>query len=179
MSLASLSLDADFAELRVLVIRRGSEVNLESELQHLDNFHVADYCVVLFAVRYSSNSLSKKCHFGYISDADPNMIFVLQRTAPVTTGKSKERRSWISNASMLTLRKIISDDRFESDSYALLRKPDFFFGNSIEEEETALYDEDYKWLRQSGNRRFFPLEYGADVSPSLPAAYIRVCRIMD
>ena len=50
MSLVSLSLDAGFTELRILVIRRDSEVNLASELQHLDNFQVADYFVVLFAV---------------------------------------------------------------------------------------------------------------------------------
>ena len=98
-----------FVELRILVIRRDSEVNLASELQHLDNFQVADYCVVLFTMRYSSNSLSKKCHFGHVGGADPNMIFVLQRNAPVTTGKSKERWSRISNASMLTLSEIISD----------------------------------------------------------------------
>jgi len=95
-------------------------------------------------VRNSSNPLSKKCHFGHISGADLNMIFVLQRTAPVTTDKSKERRSQISNASMLTLREIISDDRLESDSRALLRKPHLFFGDSIKEDEAALYDGDYK-----------------------------------
>ena len=48
---------------------------------------------------------------------------------------------------MLTLREIISDSRFESESHALLRKPDFFFDDSIEEDETVLYDGDYKWLR--------------------------------
>ena len=86
------------------------------------------------------------------------MIFVLQRTVPVTIGKSKEQRSWISKASMLTLRKIISDGRLESDSRALLRKPDFFFGDSIEEDEVVLYDGEYKWLRQIGNRWFFLLK---------------------
>ena len=90
-----------------------------SELQHFDNLYVADYCIVLFAMRYSLNPLSKQCHFGHASGAKPNMIFILQRTAPMITGKSKERRSWISNASMLTLRKIISDSRFEIDSRAL------------------------------------------------------------
>ena len=83
------------------------------------------------------------------------MIFVLQRTAPVIAGKSRKRRSRVSNASMLTLREIISDGRLESDSRALLRKPDFFFGDSIEEDEAALYDGDYKWLCEIGNRRFF------------------------
>ena len=58
---------------------------------------------------------------------------------------------------MLTLWEIISDSRFESDSHALLRKPDFLFDDSIEEDEAILilYDGDYKWLRQIGNRRFF------------------------
>ena len=73
----------------------------------------------------------------------------------MTTGKSREQRSRISNASMLALRKIISDGRIKLDSRALLRKPDYFFGDSIEEDEAALYDGDYKCLRQIGNMRFF------------------------
>ena len=73
----------------------------------------------------------------------------------MTAGKSKERKNRISNASTLTLREIISDGRFESDSRALLRKPDFFFGDSIEEDEAALYDRNYKWLCQIGDRKFF------------------------
>ena len=76
----------------------------------------------------------------------------------MTTGKSKERHNRINNASMLTLREIISDGRLESDSCALLRKPDFFFGDSIEEDEVVLYDGEYKWLRQIGNRWFFLLK---------------------
>ena len=62
--------------------------------------------VVFFAVRYSSNPLSKKCHFGHVGGADRNLTFVLQRTAPVTTGKSKERKERISKASMVTLRDV-------------------------------------------------------------------------
>jgi len=48
---------------------------------------------------------------------------------------------------MRTLREILSDGQFESDSRSLLRKPAFFFGDSIEEDEAALYDGNYKWLR--------------------------------
>ena len=102
-------------------------------------------------MRYSSNPLSKQYHYGHVGGADPNMIFVLQRTAPVTTSKSKKRWSQISNASMLTLWEMIFDGRFELDSRALLRKLDFF-GDSIEEDEAALYDGDYQWLCQIGNR---------------------------
>ena len=72
------------------------------------------------------------------------MIFILQRTALVIADKSRERRSRVSNSSMLTLREIISDGQFELDSHALLRKPDFFFDDSIEEDEVVLYDGDCK-----------------------------------
>ena len=83
------------------------------------------------------------------------MVFILQKTAPIIADKSRKRRSWVSNASMLTLWEIISVGRFKFDSHALLRKPDFFFGDSIEEDEAILYDGDYKWLCQISNRRFF------------------------
>ena len=42
MSLASLSLDVGFAELRVLAIRHYSKVNLASKLKHLDTFFFLD-----------------------------------------------------------------------------------------------------------------------------------------
>ena len=38
---------------------------------------------------------------------------------------------------------------------ALIRKPNFFFGNSTEEDEAVFYDGDYQWLHQNDNRRFF------------------------
>jgi len=106
------------------------------------------------------------------------MIFVLQRTAPVIAGKLRERWSQVSNASMLTLREIISDDQLESDSYALLRKPNFFFGDLIEEDEAALYDGDYKWLCHIGNRIFFL----PNIEWIYPLAYLQhmsVCWTMD
>ena len=57
---------------------------------------------------------------------------------------------------MLTLQEIISDGQFELDSRTLLlRKPGFFFGDAIKEDDRILYDGDYKWLRQIGGRRFF------------------------
>jgi len=100
-------------------------------------------------VRYSSDPLSKKCHFGHIGDANLNITFSLQKTAPVFTGKSRERQTKLSRASMLTLRELLSDGRFESDSHSLLRKPNLFFGDSIDEDsidEDAkfLYDDNYK-----------------------------------
>jgi len=49
-----------------------------------------------------------------------------------------------------------------------LRKPDFFFGDSIEEDEAAFYDRDYKRLCQIGNRRFFLL----NMERMYPLAYL-------
>jgi len=79
---------------------------------------------------------------------------------------------------MLTLREIISNGRFESNSRTLLRKPDFFFGDTIEEDEAALYDRNYKWLCQIGDRKFFLL----NMERMYPLAYLQhmsVRRIMD
>ena len=73
----------------------------------------------------------------------------------MATGKSKERKDRINKASMLILREILSDGQFESDSRTLLRKPVFFFGDLIEEDEAALYDGNYKWLCRIGDRKFF------------------------
>ena len=98
-------------------------------------------------MRYSSNPLSKKCHFGYVGGADRNLTFVLQKTAHVTTGKSKEQKERISKASMVTLWEIISDGLFETDSRTTLRKPVFLFGDAINEDDRILHDGDYKWLR--------------------------------
>ena len=79
---------------------------------------------------------------------------------------------------MLTLREIISDGQFESDSRALLRESNFFFGDSIEEDEAAFYDGDYKWLHQIGNRTFFL----PNMEWMYPLAYLQhmfMCRTMD
>ena len=96
----------------------------------------------------------------------------------MTIGKSKERKDRIRKASMRTLWEILSNGQFESDSRTLLRKPAFFFGDSIEEDETALYDENYKWLRRIGDRKFFL----SNMERSYPLAYLQhmsVRQIMD
>ena len=90
----------------------------------------------------------------------------------MTTGKSKERKERITKASMLTLREIISDGLFESDSRTPLRKPAFFFGDANEEDDRILYDGDYKWLRQIGDRRFF-LPNMERMYPVLSSAHVR------
>ena len=73
----------------------------------------------------------------------------------MTTGKSKERKERISKASMVTIREIISDGLFETDSRTPLWKLVFLFGDDIDEDDRILHDGDYKWLRQIGDRRFF------------------------
>ena len=78
---------------------------------------------------------------------------------------------------MLTLWELIFDGQFESDSRTLLRKPDFFFSDSIEEDGAALYEWNYKWLRQISNKRFFL----PNMERMYPPAYLQhmsVCRTM-
>ena len=74
---------------------------------------------------------------------------------PVFTGKSQERQSRLTRDSALTLREILSEGRLEPKDRILLRTPAFFFGDSIKEYDEDLYDGEYKWLCQIGNRRFF------------------------
>ena len=79
---------------------------------------------------------------------------------------------------MQTLREILSDGQFESDSRTLLRKPDFFFGDSVKEDEAALYDGNYKWLCQIGDGKFFL----SNMERTYPLAYLQhmsVLQIMD
>ena len=52
---------------------------------------------------------------------------------------------------MLTFWELLLNVRFELHSHTLLRKPDFFVGDLIDEEEEILYDGNQKWLRQIEN----------------------------
>jgi len=70
---------------------------------------------------------------------------------------------------MLTPQEILSDGQFESDSLTLLRKPAVFFGDSIEEDETALYEGNYKWLHRIGDRKFFL----PNMERTYPLAYLQ------
>jgi len=99
--------------------------------------------------------LSKKCHFGHVGGADPNLTSVLQEATLVFALKSREQQDKLSNPSMLTFWEIMSNGRFESDTRIALKKPDLFFGDAIAEDIRVLYDGDYKWLRQIGGMRFF------------------------
>jgi len=62
----------------------------------------------------------------------------------VFTREKRERQTKLSMASMLTLWGLLSDGKFESGSHALLRKLDFFFGDSINKDEEVLYNDNYK-----------------------------------
>ena len=71
------------------------------------------------------------------------------------TEKNWERHARLNHVSSLTLRVLLSDGWLESDARMLLRKSDFFFGDSIDEDEEDLYDVNYKWLCQIRNWYFF------------------------
>ena len=47
------------------------------------------------------------------------------------------------------------DGWFESNTHVTLKKPDFFFGDAFAKDDWLLYDRDYKWLHQIGDKKFF------------------------
>ena len=112
-------------------------------------------CFSLFAVRYSPNLLIKRNHFEHIGGVDPNLLFNLRRTVPALTGTNGKCQARLTKGVASILRELISDGKFESNDYLLFRKPVFFFGDVIEENEEILFDGNYKWLRQIGEHRFF------------------------
>ena len=79
---------------------------------------------------------------------------------------------------MLTLMELLSDGQFESDSRTLLRKSVFFFGDSINENEEGLYDDNYKWLCQIEYRRFF-LSNMERIFLLSYLQHMSVCQLMD
>jgi len=86
--------------------------------------------------------------------------------------KSRERQDKLNNPNMLTFREIMTNGLFESDIRVVLKKPDFFFGDTITEDDRILYDGDYKWLRQIGDKRYFSSQHGKDVPLSLSSAHV-------
>ena len=79
---------------------------------------------------------------------------------------------------MLTFREIMTNGRFESDTRNVLKKPDFFFSDAITQDDRVMYDGEYKWLRQSGYRRFFL----PNMESMYPLAYLQhtlVRRVME
>jgi len=70
---------------------------------------------------------------------------------------------------MLTFWEIMTNGRFESDTHIVLKKPDFFFGDAINEDNRVLYDGDYKWLCQIGDKRFFL----SNMERMYPLAYLQ------
>ena len=79
---------------------------------------------------------------------------------------------------MLTFQELISNGQFESDACTLLRKPHFLLRDSIKEDEEILYDNNYKWLRQIGNWRFF-LPNMEQMFPLLYLQSMYIRRLMD
>jgi len=112
-------------------------------------------CVLFFAVRYSSNPLAKRHHFGHVGGPDSDIVSSLRRTISAFTGKNRERQTKLSQASSLTLRELITNGRFESNACTLLRKLNFLFRDSVDKDAEMMYDGNYKWLHQLGERRFF------------------------
>jgi len=87
--------------------------------------------VFSFAVRYASNPLTKRNHFGHAGGVDFNLLFSLQKIVPIFTGTNEERQARLTKGTVYTLWELISDGRFESNDHHLFMKPVFLFGYAI------------------------------------------------
>jgi len=105
-------------------------------------------------------------------------IIAYQFHNTIFSRKNREWQTKLSRASMLTLQELISNGQFESDACTLLRKPHFLLRDSIKEDEEILYDNNYKWLRQIGNWRFF-LPNMEQMFPLLYLQSMYIRRLMD
>jgi len=83
-------------------------------------------CILLFVVRYSSNPLIKRNHFGHIGSADPNFLFSLRKPVSAFTGSNEEQQARLIKGTASTLRELISDGRFESANRHLLENRNSF-----------------------------------------------------
>ena len=142
MRLAFESVDLEFfskygvwtrasCEPHILAVGCGSHVlHLAFGLQQCDftAFRVLMLYSPFFAVRYSSNPLAKRRHFGHVGGPDSDAVSKLNKTVPAFTGKSQERRAKLSQANSQVLRSLIMDGRLESE------EPDFLFGDFINED---------------------------------------------
>ena len=111
--------------------------------------------MLLFAVKYSSNPLAKMRHFGHVSGPDLDAVSKLDKAMSAFTGKNRERRAKLSQVSSHILQTLITDGRLESEAHSLLKKTDFLFGDSINEDAEVMLDDNYKWLCWFGEHRFF------------------------
>ena len=130
------------------------------KLQHLVFFHCSRILTSMFfffAVRYSSSPLSKWCHFGHVGRLEPNVVFSLRKMVPMFIGRDKERQARLTQASSLTIRKLLSDRRLESDVRTLLRNPDFFFGDSIKEDKICMTEITSGSVKSEINASSFPI----------------------
>ena len=73
----------------------------------------------------------------------------------MTADKSQERQKRLSNVDMTTLRVLMTDAAFTTDDRVKLEKHAFFFEDRIGDGGYSMYDGNYRWLRQIGDRRFF------------------------
>ena len=105
-------------------------------------------------MRYSQKTISKRHHLGYQGGRDKEWTFALRHGAPVFALKHKERSEKISHGGMTTLREVMTDGRFESGKQSLMKKPAFFYGDSIPDSNEAL-DGKYKWIRVVGDKHLF------------------------
>jgi len=92
-------------------------------------------------VRYASNRLTKRNHFGHIGGVDLNLLFSLRKTIPAFTGTNEERQARLTKGVSLRCWRSSQTGDLSPMTVYLFRKPVFLFGDAIEEDEEILFDE--------------------------------------
>ena len=116
---------------------------------------VSDQVSFSFAVPHSTAPFAKTSHFGRVGGADHRLTFALRRTVPVTADRSQVHREMIFDVDERTFRVLMTDAAFATDTHIKLEKPVFFFGDHVGDGGHSMYDGNYRWLRQIGERRYF------------------------
>ena len=55
----------------------------------------------------------------------------------------------------MTLREVMTDSRFESEKRALMKKPQFFYGDPIPDHDNDVFEGKYKWIRVIADQYLF------------------------
>ena len=107
-----------------------------------------------FTVRYPRTPLTKHHHFGHKGGPDANWAFALPCKASTFAIKDQERSKRISEGSSATLREVMTDGSFQSSKRSLMKRPEYFYGDSIPDSSKG-FDGKYKWLRVVDGRNMF------------------------
>src|SRR3954470_24740030 len=89
---------------------------------------------------------------GRIGVASDEVWPLYERIPPLLASGPPERVPPVEGGSLLDLRRIISDAKLLSSKGIELRKPDFFYGDAIADQDTVMSRDGSPWLKLMADR---------------------------